>query len=302
MEIKKKISQMGILLFGIFLFLQLSIQAAFANNPPGPQQFSAVILIIFVMNILTFLGCPPKLRKEIKGSRLLNMVIIFILIILAACHEGMAAIVTLIFAVYAVFRSFIIIRWGIKARFAEKPEYLNDISPWRLIISGVSLVLLTVFLVNGSIIFFLDRSYYLNRTTQTRLKDFVTFQMAYCRAEKMKTGSNRFFHNNLTENEEEKKSALKFFYNTKIKEFEKLPFVNIKYGKDDSTFTIHVLPVKKYPFPYNYFILLPTYYADQTGNIRGMVTQNYIECPPVAPVIMKIEENEIVEMQKKIRD
>ena len=58
-----------------------------------------------------------------------------------------------------------------------------------------------------------------------------------------------------------------------------------------------------YPFfPYNYFFTRPSYRADETGQIRMIYTHNKLErCPPEAPVVRIVSEDEIQLAMKEIQ-
>jgi len=63
-----------------------------------------------------------------------------------------------------------------------------------------------------------------------------------------------------------------------------------------------MLPKARFPFfPYNHLTSQPTYRADETGKIR-MISVHHQDavCPPDAPVVMQVTEQDIQEMLKRL--
>ncbi len=167
------------------------------------------------------------------------------------------------------------IGWGVK----------KHGTPQRLISSGIVLALVTFFLVGAALAFV---GYWPNaRYTEEDIHRLVAHQLAYARIEKSKTGILKF----------DTRPDAFHFSDGRRSENSKIDF-----GADAKTFTMLVLPRGKIPFfPYNYFTAFPSFRADESGQIRMIMTQdeNTI-CPPDAPVVSKVEESEIKNQQENL--
>jgi hypothetical protein len=62
-----------------------------------------------------------------------------------------------------------------------------------------------------------------------------------------------------------------------------------KLGPGGKSFQLWVWPKRMPFFPYNYLVTLPSFYADQTGQLRMIrVHKNGQRCPPDAPVYYRV--------------
>ena len=255
----------------------LTTGTALANNPPSGQTLLSMISILPLTIIFSMMGGAYTVLKQLAPNGFSKGFLISgiaVAIIFSMVHEGFAVIVAVIFGIYAIVRSFMMLGWGLTALTRrEKPTHLLGASPWRLIPSGFFLIPITVFLVGVSIVFcgrYIGE--HQNREMETALKEFVIHQIAYAREQKTKTGRCRF-------DEAAQDVYLKAYPDTRI-----------EYSPDGNHFSV-VIPPRNLPvFPYNYMTAAPTYRADETGQIRMMrVRWKDHLCPADAPVIMKVE-------------
>jgi hypothetical protein len=247
-ELKMKRQQIISYVFaGIFL----STGTAMANNPPSGQTFLSMISILPFMIIFSMIGGAYEVLKRLetnKPLKVLRNIGIVLAILFSMAHEGFAALVTIIFGIIAIVRSFQMLGWGLGALTrGEKPAHLSAARPGRLIACSVFLIVVTVFLAGLSFVFQSTlHSEYKYQRMEAALKEFVYFK-AY-------------------------------------------PNTRVEYSPDGNHFTV-VMPPDFLPiFPYNYITAVPSYRADETGQIRMIRAKKKGQlCPVDAPAIMKIE-------------
>jgi hypothetical protein len=282
-ELKMKRQQIILYIFaGVFFFTG----TAMANNPPSGQTFLSMISILPLMIIFSMIGGAYAVLKQLKpdkSSKVLPIIGIALAIIFSMAHEGFAALVTIIFGIIAIVRSVQMLGWGLGALTrGEKPAHLSAAHPWRLISCSVFLIVVTVFLAGLSFVFQSTlHSEYKYRRMESELKEFVRYQIAYAHEHKTETGRSRF-------DEAAQDLYLKAFPNTRV-----------EYSRDGNHFTV-VMPPDYLPiFPYNYLTAVPSYRADETGQIRMIRAKKKGQlCPVDAPVIMKID---VQDLQKEMR-
>ena len=282
-ELKMKRQQIILIVFaGIFF----SPGTAMANNPPSGQTFLSMISILPLMILLSMVGGAYVILKQVqpgKSSKVFRNIGIGFAILFSMVHESFAALVTVIFGIIAIVRSFQMLGWGLGALTrGEKRANLSEARPWRLISCSVSLMTVTVFLVGLSLVFHGSLiKEYKYREMEMALKEFVGYQIAYAREQKTETGRSRF-----------DETAQDVY-------FKSYPNTRIEYSSDGNHFTV-VMPPDYLPvFPYNYMTAVPSYRADETGQIRMIrAKRNGQLCPVDAPVIMKIE---VQDLRKEMR-
>jgi len=282
-ELKMKRQQIILYVFaGVFFFTG----TAMANNPPSGQTFLSMISILPLMIIFSMIGGAYEVLKRLKpdkSSKVLPIIGIALAILFSMVHEGFAALVTIIFGFIAIVRSFRMLGWGLGALTrGEKPAHLSAARPWRLMACSVFLVVVTVFLAGLSFVFQSTlHSEYKYRTMESELKEFVRYQIAYAHEHKTATGRSRF-------DEAAQNLYLKAFPNTRV-----------EYSLDGNHFTVGMPPDYLPVFPYNYLTAVPSYRADETGQIRMIRAKRKGQlCPADAPVIMKID---VQDLQKENR-
>ena len=233
MEGELKMKRQPIILYvcvGIFL----SSGPAMANNPPSGQTFLSMISILPIMIIFSMIGgayAVLKQQKPDKSSKVFPIIGIVLAILFSMAHEGFAALVTIIFGMIAIVRGFQMLGWGLGAlTHGEKPVYLCDARPWRLMACSVSLIAITVFLVGLSLVFHgsLVKAYKY-KDMEAALKEFVIHQITYAHKKKVETGQSRF-------DEAAQNVYLKNYPNTRV-----------EYSPDGNHFTV-VIPSEDVPF------------------------------------------------------
>lgn len=265
-----------------------STGTALANNPPSGQTFLSMISILPLMIIFSMAGGAyvilKKLRSEQPGRGFL-IGGVAVAILFSMVHEGFAAIVAAIFGIIAIGRGFQMIGWGLATMSrGQKPAHLIGASSWRLISSSICLITITVFLVGLSLVFtgnFIREYKY--RDLEIALKNFVSYQIAYAQQQKKTTGRSRF-----------DQAACDVYLKT-------YPRARVEYSPDDLHFTVIAPPDYLPVFPYNYMTAAPSYRADETGQIRmiRVRSKNHL-CPANAPVIMKIDEQDLQQAWRTI--
>ncbi len=264
----------------------LTTGTALANNPPSGQTFLSMIAILPLAIIFSMMGGAYTVLKQFEPSGFGRGILISgiaVAILFSMAHEGFALIVAVIFGIYAIIRGGMMLGWGVTAlKRGEKPAHLTGARPWRMISCSVGLMIITVFLVGLSMVFTgsLVREYKY-RSLEEALKDFVSYQMAYAREQKAQTGRSCF-------DEAAQEVYLKAY-----------PHARIEYSPDNKKFTVIVPPEFAPVFPYNYMTAMPSYRADETGRIRmiRVRSKNHL-CPADAPVIMKIDAQDLQKVQR----
>ena len=276
-----------------FLLTLMAVQPAMANQTPGPYVLLSELLILPAMVILTLMGggylimnrLRPKKSRVRKLLFIIGMVVVFLV---SGMHEAVGVVIAFIFGIIALRRGFRMISWGREARpVINAPGHLTEANPWRLIPAGGLLIASTIFLIGMAIAFFGYFPEIALENKETGLKKFVAHQLAYARLAKSEKGEIRY--HKITNNDPEYKSFFSgspFFYDR--------PTVHFNYSADEKYFTVYVLPAKFPLFPYNYLTSRPSYRADETGQIRMIrVHEQNVLCPPDAPVVLKVEEEDI---------
>ncbi len=268
------------------MFILLQASSAFANQPPGPQTVLAVVVILPIMVLLTFLGggyAIMKLQREKpKKRRFLPPLAAVLAVIVSAAHSGLGALVVVIFGVTAVVRGLKMFIWGIKRLCSKSvPEYLKGAVHWRLLTSGLILVLIALFISGMGLAF---ASWWpTDEYRETKLKEFTAYHIAYSRLHSTENG--RPLYPKLAKESD----VYKDFFSLKQD-------IRLEYDDDGESFTVYMLPDKLPFFPYNYMTSTGTYRADESGKIRMIQTHKRDEtCPADAPVVMEVGEEEIVE-------
>ena len=282
-ELKMKRHQITLYVFAGVLF---STGSAMANNPPSGQTFLSMISILPLMIIFSMIGGAYAVLKRLKpdkSSKVLPIIGIAVAIIFSMVHEGFAALVTIIFGMIAIIRGVQMLAWGLGALTRrQRPAHLSVARPWRLLACSVFLIVAMVFLAGLSFVFQSTlHSEYKYRAMESELKEFVRYQIAYALAQKAQTGRSRF-------DRSAQDLYLKAFPNTRV-----------EYSADGNQFTVVIPPDFLPVFPYNYLTAVPSYRADETGQIRMIRAKRKGQvCPADAPVIMKID---VQDLQKELR-
>lgn len=278
---------------------------AWANQPPGPQMFLAEVLILPLMMLFTALGGGYAVMQArgVKRRRY-YMVLAMLAILLSGIHEGYGAMLMIVFGIVALGRAGRLIVWGIGAlRPPEKRRaHLAQAVPLRLILAGLLTVVTAVGLAGLRFAFLSwwpSESY-----VEQDLKRLVAYQLAHSKQHKDASGNPQYEGLNA--------GALKRaenFPGEPILAFEelRLPFLHrettgkrryfateFRLAPGAKSFQVWVWPQRMTFFPYNYVVTLPSFYADETGQIR-MIRVHWAgqKCSPDAPVYYRVRPEDL---------
>jgi len=273
--------------FMIIVLVFGCVPPVMANQPPGPGVSLPQILMLPLMAFFTVLaGAYPILRSEQKSrigraGKWLGLAVLFIL---GMINEFFSMLVTCLFGSIAVYRGVRLVNWGWKS------NSRSETHKWRLTLAGVALCLLALFLMGSAVVFVgywpdLHQSYQVNA-----LKRLIAFEIAYGRTAKERTGETRFYKVRPGDGNEYAQAVLR------------RGNVSVNFDSDDKHFTVFVLPYSKFPpWPYRHWTKQGSYRADETGQIRMIWVQRSDEvCPADAPVVMKVDEEDIGQMMKHV--
>jgi len=269
----------------VVIFVLVTVQPLLANQAPGPNMMLAEILMFPVMIVCSTIGGAYAVMRHGKARRgqPLLIVVAVLVIVLSGAHAFYSLLVAFLFGIIAAARSLRIIGWGLQASFASpRPAHLQKVRAWRLVSAGILLMASAVFLV-GMALAFVD---YRRSTTwheNRRMEDFkglLTYQMALAQGKIPLTDSPTRAGMTAEESEEARSHFIFGQYQ------------HIRYESDDDGqhFTIYMLPDRPFPiFPYNYLTSLPSYRADETGQIRMIRVHNTDTlCPADAQVVWRV--------------
>ena len=263
---------------------------AFANQPPGPGVALPQILMLPLMAAFTAVGggyaiLKARRQKEklYKLRRISTWVIVTFLFVFGFTNEGASVIVTFVFALFAVQRAIRLMVWGIRSKPAPAAAPGPRTPSWRLITAGALLIVVVLFLM-GSAVAFVDYWPDLHEHYQVQAaRAFIASEIAYGRDQQQRTGEVRYY---------------------RIKAGEDRPWfthylaarnARVEFSADDKHFTVYILPSSRFPFwPYSYLTTQGSYRGDESGKIRMIrVRQRDQLCPPNAPVVMTVSEDDI---------
>jgi len=269
-------------LFFALLGLLAGAQPALANQPPGPFVLLSAVSILPWMMLLTLAGGGYAVLRRIGRRRRFRWLVAVVVLFFSFSHEGLAALVALVFGVVAVWRGLRMIGWGVEAkRQPERTEHLVDASPWRLLAAGTVLIVLTVVLAAQAMAFVGYWPVPQNQVEEA-VTHFVAYQIAYQRAR------GRFHEVTGEEELAELSRVWSLRYGN----------ARVEYAPDGKAFELLLPPSvtldSGFPFfPFNYLVSHPSYRADESGKIRMVYTHHEELCRPDAPVVRIVTEAEI---------
>ena len=272
--------------------LIVNAQPAMANIGPDLNVPLALTLMLLAIPLLSLIGGIYEIfdRKGERKSNILPAAAGIFGVILSAAIVGVGIFVALVVFIYGLMRAVQMLNWGFQAgSFGNNRGYLYFASPLRLIGAGVSLILISVFLTGMAIAFsgYSSFPYTLAGSGYINMEQFVSNHIAYSRLENEKEG---------TQGESDTLPPLPGRNNVPSL---KSPGSNVRieYNHDNHRVTVYILPSRRFPFfPYNYLISQPSYRADETGEIRMIRVHRQDQiCPNDAPVVQRIEDQEIEE-------
>lgn len=291
---------------------------AWANQPPGPQMALAEILILPLMMLLTALGGGYAVMRAagIKRRRWLIAVAV-VAIFLTGINEGLSAMLMLVFGPCALVRGVILAVWG--ARALRPPEkrapHLAHASPARLLTAGLLTCLTAVALVGLNFAFV--GWWYPEGGFEEDLKRLVAYELVRAKDHKDVQGQPQYEAPHLLY---PIWSASTGFSVIPQPQYEALhppaPVTGPSYlavgemglpslrdkgagphrfvtefrlGPGARSFQVWIWPERFPFFPYNYLVTLPSFYGDETGQLRMIrVHKRGQRCPPDAPVYYRV--------------
>jgi hypothetical protein len=259
---------------------------AMANQPPGPGVSLPQILMLPLMALFTALGGGYSILRSERKYRFGKWIAIVVIFIFGFTHEDASLLVTCLFGAVAIHRGVRMIRWGLKP-VASGRERSSGMPGWRLISAGAFLSVVALYLMGSAVVFVNYWPDIYQRGQISQLKRLLAAEIAYGRAQKQQTGETRFYRIKPSDGSERYPQELLQHGN-----------VRVDFNPDEKHFTVYLLPYSKFPpWPYRFWTKQNSYRADETGQIRMILVRRRDEvCPADAPVVMKVEEQDILGM------
>jgi hypothetical protein len=274
----------------LFLSLMLLVSAcpcAFANNVPGAQTLSAILMMPLSIVAFSLAGGAYSILQEKKpaGSSvpgwIINVILSAVLIFLSAIPET-AFLAILIFTSLAVVRSLKMLSWG--ADRARNATGFESTSAIRLKVSGAGLFLVSGALASTAMVFLVpwDARY----SDHELLLNFMRHQVRYGQQHELRNRP-RFDHIEVTRVPADRNVHV---FGPIASKFE------VTYAPDDESFIVLVKPTRLPSFPFNLITAMPSFRGDESGKVRMcLVHQNEEECPADAPVVHVVDDSEAIQ-------
>lgn len=269
----------------LWITLLWTMQAA-ANQPPGPQMMLGAIAVLPVMMMLTFLGGGYAVMRERKlGPRHRGWLALLavLAVIGSGMHEGYGMMVLFLFGVLVVGRGARLLQWGFD-RGARPPQA----TPARLRGAGIALVLVGAFTAGLGVAFvgWWPPDFYV----EANLKRMLALQMVQAQQAQASPEGVRYQPLVLAEGrwtlDEHSFAYLGPLVRTYAMEF--------RLGPEGRSYQVWAWPRTMPMFPYNFLTSLPSFYSDQTGQLRQIrVHWAGVRCPSDAPVYYRVTPNDV---------
>lgn len=285
------------------LFTLLLAPPAWANQPPAGPMILAEVLILPLMVILTAAGGGYALMAA-KGARRRwapKIIVVVLVVFLSLTHEGLALCITVIFALIALLRATRMIRWGVVP---SAPEGTAEPGPRplraRLIVAGLVLAVAAVLLggAGPALLGWWPGDWH----AEEELKMAVAYQMArgrlppgseeapvYPAPTVSPSGGLVFVDPDL---------VLRPHTAVPGAGYRRNYGTEFRLGPRGESFQMWTTPYHFPVFPYNTLITLPSFYADETGEVRMIrVRRAGQRCPADALVHYRVgdEDMEMIE-------
>jgi len=274
---------------------------AWANQPPRPEVSLGEVAILPLMMLFTMLGggyAVMRALNQLQG-RIKWILAAILAILFSFTQEGLAGLLTWVFVGIAIWRGIRMIVWGVGA--TKPPEqraaHLAQAVPWRLIPAGTLICVMAVLIAGLPVAFV---GYWpLSNFVEKDLKSLVAYELVKGKELQDAGGNPRY--------EDPKRNPPGAGYPRL--EFQDFFFhprsfydVDLKIGADRRSFEIWAWPKRLPFFPYNYLISEPSFYANDSGQVRMIrVRESGVRCPPDAPVYYRVTPVDLSEMKENLR-
>ncbi len=278
----------------VFLMITVDSQTAYANDPPGSLgEVLFTYMIPVAIIIMTLLGGGYAILKRLAAKErpadlvvtiiknLVKFLFWLIAIFYSLAFANIALLLCIIFSIYALYRSYRLIRWGLTARRTEeKPDYLTEAKAARLIYAGTALIMITVVLFFLAYMFAFHGLKYGRSGRALEQEETVLRKLASIEMQKLSYLENeRLFQKELDSLSDQTESELGNIPNAKRRYI-------LEHKADRKGFTIFLLPADN-----SMIFTYPSYRADYTakGNveIRRVWVRNRDErCPKDAKEVI----------------
>ena len=265
-------------LFVVVISVLLLSEPASANEPPAPQTMLAEIIIVpLAFALFTFSGAAAlhdrqkseslkkagKLKRHsLRRGRLKILGIVTLACLLAAVHEGLALLLSIVLGVYAIVIAIRMIRVG-----QEAPP--GSYSRWTPRVAGGLLIPFAVFLASFSVAFFSssDTYRYQEHFDLRTLEDFWE-----CQQEHAESHGGVYFRLPFDESDgadpQQRYLSERLSHMLDDSRRSGSARCSISYRDDMRGYEIKTTPVGFLPWPYRWFTSRKAYYIDQSGVIR----------------------------------
>jgi len=278
-----------------FSIIAIDSLPAYANNPPGSigeVLFAYMIPVAMIMMTLLSGGYAILNRlKAAKGKPTSRVITVLksvvkisfwvFAIIYSMAFFGAALFMGMIFSIYALYRSYMLIRWGLAARrSAENQDYLTDAKPARLIYAGSALIMITVVLSALAFMFVAHGIAYGTYGNTNRYEEAVLKRLVSIEAEKLTYLENKkAFQKELDALSVQTEAQTGKLYDAKRRYI-------VDYQADHKGFTAFLLPAKG-----SMIFTYPSYRADYTADGKVQIRRAWVynrdeRCPEKAEVIL----------------
>jgi hypothetical protein len=278
-----------------FSMIAIDSMPAHANTTPGSLgevMFAYMIPVAII--IMTILGGGYAILNRLKVAKgkptskvitvLKNVVkiafwVFVILYSMAIMYAGL--LMGMIFSIYAIYRSYMLIRWGMVARRSdEKPDYLTDAKPARLIYAGSALIMITVVLSALALMFAVHgQATSDNYGSTKKLEEIILKKLVSVETKKLTYLENKkAFQKELATLSVQTEAEMGKLNDAKRRYI-------VEYQSDQSGFTAFLLPEKG-----SIIFTYPSYRADYTADGKGKIRRIWVRkleerCPENADVI-----------------
>jgi hypothetical protein len=300
--------------------LCFGVLAVFGWQPswasPVPSPYSSVTLIAFPISIiaLTALGGGYALMRTLgrkRHHRYMNVLGALVIIFSSFISVAMNLLGTALFAVIAILQGGRMIAWAFRR---SVPPQADDspplrVRPARLALAGTALILATAFFTGQAFAFIMwDPA---PDTVEEHLRDLVAYQIHMGKQHEISEGRVRFEPLVFTRTGGRQVPTVSnyIFYSLSPDP----PFrtgmlpnayrMEFTLGQDARSFRVWVWPDRFPDFPYAqlYRMTLPSFYADESGNIRATrVNQAGQRCPEDAPISYRVNDQDLHRMAREL--